>query len=246
VPGNSLQVHVLESSTAASATAAERVHEFILSGCKIIAVPGGKTPQLFYQLLADNIHDWKGVKLVLTDERMVPPEDSHSNTSMLQQNLFAHCACESLPDYMPLLPKNDFMDKTKTRQFLDQCVQPHLPPKAAVCGLGSDGHIAGLFEDDIDSFSTKESFTFSNRTFANHQRVSLSMHTLCSIPAIICLVLGKKKGDILNTVFNAETTMPSSPIEFLINHSPGSITFICDRAAAPDFLSDGTSTHYCN
>ncbi len=93
MPGNSLQVHVLESSTAASATAAERVHEFILSGCKIIAVPGGKTPQLFYQLLADNIHDWKGVKLVLTDERMVPPEDPHSNTSMLQQNLFAHCAC---------------------------------------------------------------------------------------------------------------------------------------------------------
>lgn len=246
MPGNSLQVHVLSSTTAASSTAAEQVHKFILSDSDTIAVPGGKTPQLFYKILVDNVVSWSGVRLILTDERMVPPDDPRSNTAMLQQNLFAHCTPDSMPEFVSLLPENDFMDKAKTSKYLQQYVQPLLPPAIAVCGLGLDGHITGIFIDDIDSFSAEESFTFSKRAFADSQRVSLSMHTLCSIPAIIFLVLGRKKRAILNTVFNTETTMPPSPIKFLLNHSQGSITFICDRAAAPDYLAAGTSTNYFN
>ena len=57
------------------------------NGKNIFIVPGGSTPQIFYNFLAQSINDWKDTTLLLSDERLVHEDFFESNFGMIKRNL---------------------------------------------------------------------------------------------------------------------------------------------------------------
>ena len=60
-----------------------KIHHSIKSHDRFYIIPGGNTPRKFYSLLAYKVDNWFNTKLLLSDERMVPSNDSNSNFLMV-------------------------------------------------------------------------------------------------------------------------------------------------------------------
>jgi 6-phosphogluconolactonase len=59
-------------------------------GVAHLALAGGNTPRLAYQLLAGLIDDWSAVELWYGDERCVEPDDPESNHRLVAESLLAY------------------------------------------------------------------------------------------------------------------------------------------------------------
>src|SRR5258708_632136 len=92
------EIMILKDDTAIAHEAAERIVEVAeqavsLSGTFSIALSGGHTPKLLYELLAAEpyrLHiDWSHFEVYFGDERCVPPDSSESNFRMANEALLS-------------------------------------------------------------------------------------------------------------------------------------------------------------
>ena len=66
---------------------------FVARRPETVALSGGSTPKLMFQILADQFRDqvaWSGIQFFWSDERHVPPDDPESNYRMANEALLAH------------------------------------------------------------------------------------------------------------------------------------------------------------
>lgn len=104
-----------------------------------IALPGGTTPGPLYDDLCGTTIDWDRVRVLPTDERLVPPDDPRSNEGMIRARLLTGAACGAR--FIGLRPGADGMAGLNGR------VARALPLTILVLGMGEDMHIASLFPD---------------------------------------------------------------------------------------------------
>src|SRR5689334_3300004 len=91
------EIKVLPDPGAIAAEAAGRIaraadEAILLAGRFSIALSGGSTPKLLYQLLAEQFRDlidWAKVEVFFGDERCVPPEHPESNFRMARETLLS-------------------------------------------------------------------------------------------------------------------------------------------------------------
>lgn len=145
----SLSRAVAESlTTLALATIDER-------GRFALALSGGSTPCILYQLLAGEYRDqipWPEVHLFWGDERCVPPEHRDSNFGMARQTLIAKVPVP--PENIHRIPVEikPYERAAKAyeqvlREFFGPPVTEGLAPSfdLVLLGVGEDGHTASLF-----------------------------------------------------------------------------------------------------
>ncbi|GAA0301170.1 6-phosphogluconolactonase [Rhodovulum strictum] len=102
-----------------------------------IALPGGTTPGPLYDALCASSLDWRRVRVLPTDERLVPPDSPRSNEGMIRARLLTGAAAEA--QMIALRPGADGMDGLAGR------VAEVLPLDILLLGMGADMHIASLF-----------------------------------------------------------------------------------------------------
>ena len=115
-----------------------------------IALSGGSTPKLLFQLLAqapykDNI-PWKKIIIAFGDERFVAPASEESNYKMANDALLKH---------VPVLKKNIFVIQTlkvtpaQSAVLYEQTLKKHISNKQPfdiiLLGIGEEGHTASIF-----------------------------------------------------------------------------------------------------
>ncbi len=107
----------------------------------LLAVPGGSTPGPIFDVLSAIDLEWDRVRIVLTDERWVPPDDPRSNTRLLREHLLVDRAAEArlLPLYAEAPRPEDRIDE------LAAALTPELPISVLLLGMGADMHTASLF-----------------------------------------------------------------------------------------------------
>jgi len=149
------RLHVMRSHEHASRTAAQMVADLsarCLSsrGRFTIALSGGSTPQLLYELLASPPHlgniGWDGWGVFWSDERCVPPDHPDSNYRM---------AKEALLDKVPVPATNvhrmqgediPHVAAQDYEELLKGYFRSPLPSfDLMLLGIGEDGHTASLF-----------------------------------------------------------------------------------------------------
>lgn len=102
-----------------------------------LALPGGTTPgPLFDDLCATSL-PWDRVRVMPTDERLVPPDHPRSNEGLIRARLLTGPAAAAR--FVGLRPGSDGM------AGLTERVRRALPIDILVLGMGADMHIASLF-----------------------------------------------------------------------------------------------------
>ncbi|MBK5934333.1 6-phosphogluconolactonase [Rhodovulum imhoffii] len=158
-----------------------------------LAVPGGQTPGPFFDDLCGVTLDWDRVRILPTDERLVPPGDPRSNEGLVRRRLLtghAEKAC-----FIGLRPGADGMMGVNDR------VARYLPLSVLVLGMGEDGHVASLFPgaDDLEFALAPEAppVVETRPPRPGPARVSLSGPVLRGALSTHVLILGQNKREAL-------------------------------------------------
>jgi 6-phosphogluconolactonase len=153
------ELHVLPNLDALSEAAARYVTELARRAIEqrgrfTLALAGGSTPRRMYQLLAgpgwrDRIA-WGQWHFFLSDERLVPPTDQHSNFHMAEEALLAHVPISASQIHRVPTELGDpatVADRyaAEIRSFFEPSAseRPHFD--LVLLGMGADGHTASLF-----------------------------------------------------------------------------------------------------
>ena len=120
-------------------------------------VPGGSTPQLFYELLFDRVYDWSNTNLILSDERQVKLDHEKSNEGFLK-NISSKLKSQSTQPYIYPFAKNNY-PLEKIPSSVEKEAARLTPITAAFLGLGTDGHTASIFSLDQKIFNSDHFFS---------------------------------------------------------------------------------------
>ncbi len=110
-------------------------------GRAVLAVPGGRTPAPFFEMLAGcGDLDWQNIVVLLTDERCVAEDSPRSNGRLLRASLLQNHA--AVAQYLPIY---DHSCGDSGGGLAD--LAGVLPLDVCVVGMGADAHTASLFAD---------------------------------------------------------------------------------------------------
>lgn len=108
----------------------------------VLAVSGGKTPELFFHYLAKADIDWQNILVTLVDERYVPLTDERSNERLVRNHLLQHFAAKA--KFYGLYHKSLTAELSafSAASRINGLPQPF---DVVVLGMGVDGHTASFF-----------------------------------------------------------------------------------------------------
>jgi 6-phosphogluconolactonase len=212
----------------------------------IVALAGGSTPQLLYELLASEPHservDWSRTYVFWGDERCVPPDHPDSNYRK---------ARETFLEQVPLPPENIFPihgEKTPEQAAADYEERllrffSSLPSDTergqasfdlVLLGMGDDGHTASLFPG-ISGLEDQVRWVIANYVDKlGAWRVTLTPALLNRARKILFLVSGAGKSYTLQRVIYGSYQPDRYPAQ-LIQPDNGELVWLIDESAAALF-----------
>lgn len=190
-------------------------------GAFYVAIPGGRTPRRFFELLARDPQAfvWSKIHVFWTDERCVPPDHVDSNYRLAADTFLARVpipqsnvhpipmdlptACDALRSYEQTL--------REVFQFQEDGVPLF---DLVILGMGSDGHTASLFPY---SYAVKDEEALVCRVSRPEGpgRITLTAPVLRAARQIVVLVSGSDKSFILYRVLKGEPDPLRYPIHVL-------------------------------
>ena len=206
-----------------------------------VALAGGKTPAPVYRALAQMVDpqiDWRRIDLFLGDERMVSRGDLESNY---------RSAIESFQSSSPDLGWSIHHVKTenspndaawKYEKLIRRTVvnRAHDIPSLnlVLLGLGSDGHTASLFPGAETLHESERLVVPATHPVSGQDRVTLTLPVLGAARAVIFLVCGPGKSEIMARIAHSEPTkaIPAT----LVAERAQELVWILDEAAAKDIV----------
>jgi 6-phosphogluconolactonase len=227
---------------AAAQLFADRVTQAVQQrGVARVAISGGSTPKVMFQMLADPAQpfaasvSWQKLYLYWVDERCVPPTDADSNYRMTS---------EALLSKVPLPAEQVFrmegeLDPEEAASRYESVLRNSMKLEGAespafdllLLGMGDDGHTASLFPH------TAGLEEITRLVIANHVvqketwRITLTAPVINQARHVAFLVEGEKKTDVLAEVFTGPRDPERLPSQ-LVRPWNGSLDLLLDTAAA--------------
>jgi 6-phosphogluconolactonase len=206
---------------------------------KTVALSGGSTPRVLYELLADASEPfrdqipWSGTHFFFTDERHVPPDHAESNYRMVNEALFSRVP----------VPKENVHRIPGERSGADEAAQAYesdlrqsfgagIPSfDVILLGLGQDGHTASLFPHSPALEETERLVVAPYVEKLNAYRITMTLPVLNNGKSTMFLVTGASKAPALREVifFNGQTNLYPAQA---ISPTNGAVSWLVDKAAA--------------
>ncbi len=226
-----MQIEILSDSDAVAKAAAERIAAAARAACDergrfVLAVSGGATPWQMLRLLGQEPLAWQQIHIVQVDERVAPPGDLDRNLTHLGQSLLQHAPIATSNIHaMPVeSPDLEGAARLYARTLAELCGTPPVIDLVHL-GLGPDGHTASLVPDDpvllVDSADVAITGLYQGR-----HRMTLTYPTINRARAILWLVTGGSKVDMLPRLRDADPGIPAGRVR------QEQATVLADRAAA--------------
>ncbi len=169
-------------------------------GRAVLAVPGGRTPAPFFEMLAGcGDLDWRNIVVLLTDERCVAEDSPRSNGRLLRESLLQNHA--GVAQYLPIYDHScgdsgGGLPGGLTESVMES-VAGVLPLDVCIVGMGADAHTASLFADSPElGEALAEDAPPLVRVSApsmGEDRVTLSAGALRSAASVHILISGADK-----------------------------------------------------
>ena len=196
-----------------------------------IVLTGGSSPRRAYEIAAERNADWSSATAWFGDERCVPPAHPDSNYAMADHALLSRLdkppAVKRMQGELePDAAAGDY--EAEVRAALGGDPRWDL----LLLGVGPDGHTASLFprKPEIEERGRLVVGVPLAGMEPQVPRVSLTLPALNAARAVIFLVTGAGKADIVPRVFgpSPDLSLPSAHVRPRF----GSLTVILDEAAA--------------
>ncbi len=233
------RIEVLDDAEAVAHYAADFLVERALAieGPFTVALSGGSTPKRLYEILVGGSYakrfPWDRVQLFFGDERFVPPDDESSNYNMANLAMLSQVPVP--PNSVHRMPTDgDPADAARRYQrelqveYGAETLQPDRPLfDVVLLGLGENGHTASLFPD-TDVLDEREAWVGTCVPHdAPHTRLTLTYPAIASSRAVLFLVAGAGKAEVVARVRGGDAALPSTHVA-----SDGELIWVLDRAAA--------------
>jgi 6-phosphogluconolactonase len=209
-----------------------------------MALSGGSTPKLFYELLGNDPKyrgsiAWSQTHLWIVDERRVPEDDERNNFKMIRAALVDRVYGDPYPaNHVHPVPVDDAdpgiaYEQTIRREFGDGGV-PRLD--FVLLGIGADAHTASLFPGTAGLNSTRliANNEVSPGTQPNVGRVTMTYPLLNAARQVAVLVTGAGKADTLRRIDQQLSESGPDPHQLPITGikpTDGQLTWYLDAAA---------------
>lgn len=198
-----------------------------------IALSGGNTPKVLYELLSTppfvkNIN-WKKCFFYFGDERFVPHTSEESNYKM---------AMDALLSKVPVPKKNiigiatENISPAMTAAAYEGEVKKHIskavPFDIILLGIGEEGHTASIFPNSSLLKTTKKWVSHIFVKEKNMERITFTLPFINTASNVIFLVSGSSKAAILKKIFSSKGKgLPAAMVR-----PKGTIYWLLDEAAA--------------
>lgn len=198
-------------ASALAGTVAGQLREAITATDKAsLAVSGGSTPTLFFEILSQADLDWDKVTVTLIDERFVDETSSRSNASLARSKLLQGPASQAT--FVPLYRPAETLDAAATEASA-AVGKIGLPIDVAILGMGNDGHTASFFPDasELDALldpSAKAIVAPVHAQSAGEPRLTQTLPVIASARFIALHIEGAEKSAALKKALSNGSTPP--------------------------------------
>ncbi|MDR0371882.1 MAG: 6-phosphogluconolactonase [Prevotellaceae bacterium] len=227
-----------ETAAALAALIADRLKANVKQSVPLnMAVSGGNTPKMLFELLAEKYTDkipWKFLRLFWVDERCVPPTHKDSNFGMTYTSLLEHV---DLPSDNLFRIQGENNPDTEVIRYAD-VLKNELPQENGfpvfdlmLLGIGNDGHTASIFPSDLSLFESDKTTALVPHPETGQLRITLTGKTICNAKEIAFFVTGAEKANILSEIIAQGQASKKYPASY-VSDSSGVATFYLDGKAA--------------
>jgi len=202
-----------------------------------LALSGGSTPKLLFELLAREYHSkmpWDKIHFWWGDERCVPPTDDESNYKMTFNQLLGKIAIKAEQIHRI---KGELDPEEACGQYIEEILdlvslRNNLPSfDLIMLGMGDDGHTASIFPNQMNLLESDTDCAVATHPVTGQKRVSLTGPILNNAERIAFLVTGKSKAVRIAQIINRERSAVELPA-YHIRPRHGQLAFYLDREAA--------------
>ena len=228
-------IQILPNSEDLARAAAEY---FVARSPKTVALSGGSTPKLLFELLAnpnepfrDRI-PWPNIHVFWSDERHVPPDHPESNYRMANETMLSHVpVAKNNVHRVPSENPNAAEAATEYEQTLIETTQQSLPRLDLILlGLGTDGHTASIFPGSEVLHETTRLVAAPWVDKFQTSRITMTLPLLNNGAYVVFLVNGSEKAKIVTEVFGGPRKYPAQAVK----PTTGELLWMLDKDAASE------------
>lgn len=208
-------------------------------GWASIALAGGRTPRLLYELLAQppfrDAVAWEQIEWFWGDERMVPPDHDESNYRMAAETFLSILSIPAdrihrvLTELGPEQAAAAYEATMRTVFGVSESEVPHFD--LILLGMGQDGHIASLFPHTVALQESRHLVVANPVPALSTTRITITPVVLQAAHAVLVLVTGSEKAHAVRRALEDQLAPLDIPAHLLAT-VPGEVTWILDQAAA--------------
>lgn len=242
IPGGS--VEIWEDPTEISRRAAEMfvgiAREAIAErGRFSVALAGGSTPRLTYELLASEEYvprvEWDKVHFFWSDERCVPPGDDQSNYLMAAEAMLNHLPLEERQIHR-MRGEDEPADAAASyqKELLEYFAGEEPRFDLIMLGMGDDGHTASLFPGSVVEGDREHLVAAPFVTKFDTHRLTLTLFTLNLAGQVMVLAAGAGKASALKQVLHDNRDRADELPARLVRPVNGERLWLVDEAAASE------------
>lgn len=221
---------------------AEEIHSLVANkkseGKKtFIAISGGSTPKSLFNVLAEEYSEkinWEDVHFFWVDERCVPPEDQDSNYGMTKKFLFDKIEIpeenihrvrgESIPEKEAVRYSAEIDEFLKFKNGFPEF-------DLILLGLGTDGHTASIFPDQIKLFDSENVCSVVVHPRTEQKRITLTGKVLNNALHVIFMITGEDKSKVVADILKKKAGFGKYP-SALVDPTDGIYEWYVDSKAA--------------
>jgi 6-phosphogluconolactonase len=195
-----------------------------------IALAGGSTPRVAYELAAEDAGAWSAATVWFGDERCVPPGDPSSNYRMVRESLL-----DPLGASAPAVHRIEGeLGPDAAADAYESALRGAEPLDLVLVGLGPDGHTLSLFPDQ-PALSERLRLVVGVPE-AGHEpfvaRVTLTFPALARAKRVVFLVDGSPKAAAVAAAFGPDARKGPHIPASLVADFADDVTVLLDSAAA--------------
>ena len=226
-------IQIFPSSRDLARAAAEY---FVARKPRTVALSGGSTPKVLFELLADPNEPfrdqiaWPSIHFFWSDERHVAPDHPDSNYRMANEAMLSHVPVtnENVHRVPSENPSASGAAHAYERTLIETTHQSLPELDLILLGVGTDGHTASIFPDSDVLHESKRLVAAPWVEKLQTYRITMTLPLLNNATSILFLVSGSEKAQIVKEVLQGPEKYPAQAIK----PTNGELLWMLDNDAA--------------